>query len=110
MELEGFSGKKLTNEDLIKATIAQSAFAAKSEEFASLVQNEIKKRVQSKDRGVKQAGFYVLMGASMPNVLIELAFISNPNEEKKLNSSSYRDMLATSIYYAVLKYQKSFND
>ena len=110
LELEGFSGKKLTNEDLIKATIAQSAFAAKSEEFASLVQNEIKKRVQSKDRGVKQAGFYVLMGASMPNVLIELGFISNPNEEKKLNSSSYRDMLATSIYYAVLKYQKSFND
>ena len=109
LELEGFSGKKLTNEDLIKATIAQSAFAAKSEEFASLVQNEIKKRVQSKDRGVKQAGFYVLMGASMPNVLIELGFISNPNEEKKLNSSSYRDMLATSIYYAVLKYQKSFD-
>ena len=110
LELEGFPGKKLTNEDLIKATIAQSAFAAKSEEFASLVQNEIKKRVQSKDRGVKQAGFYVLMGASMPNVLIELGFISNPNEEKKLNSSSYRDMLATSIYYAVLEYQKSFDD
>ena len=110
LELEGFSGKKLTNEDLIKATIAQSAFAAKSEEFASLVQNEFRKRVQSKDRGVKQAGFYVLMGASMPNVLIELGFISNPNEEKKLNSSSYRDMLATSIYYAVLKYQKSFDD
>ena len=110
LELEGFSGKQLTNEDLIKATIAQSAFAAKSEEFASLVQDEIKKRVQSKDRGVKQAGFYVLMGASMPNVLIELGFISNPNEEKKLNNSSYRDMLATSIYYAVLEYQKSFND
>ena len=110
LELEGFSGKKLTNEDLIKATIAQSAFAAKSEEFASLVHNEIIKRVQSKDRGLKQAGFYVLMGASMPNVLIELGFISNPNEEKKLNSSSYRDMLATSIYYAVLKYQKSFDD
>ena len=50
------------------------------------------------------------MGASMPNVLVELGFISNPNEEKKLNSSSYRDMLATSIYYAVLKYQKSLND
>ena len=45
---------------------------------------EIKKRVQSRDRGVKQAGFYVLMGASMPNVLVELGFISNPSEEKKL--------------------------
>lgn len=107
LELEGSTGKKLTNEDLIKATIAQSAFASKSEQFASLVQKEIKKRVQSKDRGVKQAGFYVLMGASMPNVLVELGFISNPSEEKKLRSPQYRDQLATAIYRAVEQYQKT---
>ena len=107
LELEGSTGKKLTDEDLIKATIAQSAFASKSELFASLVQKEIKKRVQSKDRGVKQAGFYVLMGASMPNVLVELGFISNPSEEKKLRSPQYRDQLATAIYRAVEEYQKT---
>ena len=107
LELEGSTGKKLTDEDLIKATIAQSAFASKSELFASLVQKEIKKRVQSKDRGVKQAGFYVLMGASMPNVLVELGFISNPSEEKKLRSPQYRDQLATAIYRAVEQYQKT---
>ena len=107
LELEGSTGKKLTDEDLIKATIAQSAFASKSEQFASLVQKEIKKRVQSKDRGVKQAGFYVLMGASMPNVLVELGFISNPSEEKKLRSPQYRDQLATAIYRAVEQYQKT---
>ena len=107
LELEGSTGKKLTDEDLIKATIAQSAFASKSEQFASLVQKEIKKRVQSKDRGVKQAGFYVLMGASMPNVLVELGFISNPSEEKKLRSPQYRDQLATAIYRAVQQYQKT---
>ena len=101
LELEGTTGKKLTNEDLIQATIAQSAFASKSEQFASMVQKEIKKRVQSRDRGVKQAGFYVLMGASMPNVLVELGFISNPSEEKKLRSPQYRDQLATAIYRAV---------
>ena len=105
LELEGSTGKKLTDEDLIKATIAQSAFASKSELFASLVQKEIKKRVQSKDRGVKQAGFYVLMGASMPNVLVELGFISNPSEEKKLRSPQYRDQLATAIYRAVEQYK-----
>ena len=111
LELEGNGGAtKLTDEALIQATMSQSGFANLSEQFAALVQEEIDKRVQSKNRGVKQAGFYVLMGASMPNVLVELGFISNPNEEKKLNSSSYRDMLATSIYYAVLKYQKSLND
>ncbi len=107
LELEGTTGKKLTNEDLIQATIAQSAFAFKSEQFASMVQKEIKKRVQSKDRGVKQAGFYVLMGASMPNVLVELGFISNPSEEKKLRSPQYRDQLATAIYRAVEQYQKT---
>ena len=107
LELDGISGQKLTNEDLIKATIAQSAFASKSEQFASMVQGEIKKRVQSKDRGVKQAGFYVLMGASMPNVLVELGFISNPSEEKKLRSPQYRDQLATAIYRAVEQYQKT---
>ena len=107
LELEGTTGKKLTNEDLIQATIAQSAFASKSEQFASMVQQEIKKRVQSRDRGVKQAGFYVLMGASMPNVLVELGFISNPSEEKKLRSPQYRDQLATAIYRAVEQYQKT---
>ncbi|MAQ72421.1 MAG: hypothetical protein CMG20_02495 [Candidatus Marinimicrobia bacterium] len=110
LDLEGANSTKLTDEDLITATMAQSGFAKQSEQFAALVQEEMDKRLQSKNRGVKQAGFYVLMGASMPNVLIELGFISNPNEEKKLNSSSYRDMLATSIYYAILKYQKILND
>ena len=110
IELEGNKFEKLTDEQLIQATIAQSGFVQYSEKFAALVQEEIDKRVQSRNRGVKQAGFYVLMGASMPNVLIELGYISNPNEEKKLNSSSYRDMLATSIYYAILEYQKILND
>jgi len=110
LDLEGTNSAKLTDEDLITATMAQAGFAKQSEQFAALVQEEMNKRVQSKNRGVKQAGFYVLMGASMPNVLIELGFISNPNEEKKLNSSSYKDMLATSIYYAILKYQKILND
>ena len=110
IELEGNKFEKLTDEQLIQATIAQSGFVQYSEKFAALIQEEIDKRVQSRNRGVKQAGFYVLMGASMPNVLIELGYISNPNEEKKLNSSSYRDMLATSIYYAILQYQKILND
>ena len=110
LELEGFSGKQLSNEDLIKATIAQSAFASKSEQFASLVQNEIAKRVRGRNRGVKQAGFYVLMGASMPNVLVELGFISNLAEEKKLRSSQYRDMLATAIFRAVEQYEKTLSE
>ena len=107
LELEGSAKKDLSGEDLIQATMAQASFAAYSETFADLVQKEIKKRVQSKDRGVKQAGFVVLAGASMPNVLVELGFISNPSEEKKLRSPQYRDQLATAIYRAVEQYQKT---
>ena len=110
LELEGESTQKLTDEALITATIAQAGFASFSEQFAALVQEEMGKRIQSKNRGVKQAGFYVLMGASMPNVLIELGFISNPTEEKKLKSPKYRDTLATSIYRAIEKYQKTLDN
>ena len=109
LDLEGGNTKKLTDEALIKATIAQSGFAKGSEQFAALVQEEMNKRLQSKDRGVKQAGFYVLAYASMPNVLIELGYISNPSEEKKLKSSQYKDALATSIYRAIEQYQKTLN-
>ena len=109
LDLEGGNTKKLTDEALIKATIAQSGFANGSEQFAALVQEEMNKRLQSKDRGVKQAGFYVLAYASMPNVLIELGYLSNPSEEKKLKSSQYKDALATSIYRAIEQYQKILN-
>tara|TARA_B100000497_G_C7662599_1_gene399192 strand:- start:114 stop:1238 length:1125 start_codon:yes stop_codon:yes gene_type:complete len=109
LDLENGDAIKLTDEDLIKATLAQSGFANSSEQFAALVQQEMNKRLQSKDRGVKQAGFYVLAYASMPNVLIELGYISNPSEEKKLKSSQYKEALATSIYRAVEKYQKILN-
>ncbi len=111
LELEGGTEKELfTEESLIEATIKQSGYAKNSEMFADMVQQEIGKRVQSRDRGVKQAGFYVLMGASMPNVLVELGFISNPSEEKKLRSPQYRDQLATAIYRAVEKYEKFYNE
>jgi N-acetylmuramoyl-L-alanine amidase len=46
----------------------------------------------------------------MPNVLVELGFISNPAEEKKLRSPKYRDTLATSIYRAIEKYQKTLDN
>ena len=107
LDLEGSVNQDLSGEDLIQATMAQASFAAYSETFADLVQKEIKKRVQSKDRGVKQAGFVVLARASMPNVLVELGFISNPAEEKKLRSPQYREQLATAIYRAVEQYKKT---
>ena len=72
----------LSGEALIMATMAQSMFMKESEDLASIIQMELDKRLSTPNRGVKQAGFYVLIGASMPNVLVEVGFLSNPSEEK----------------------------
>ena len=85
INLEEFTDRyeELTGEALIMATMAQSMFMKESEDLASIMQMELDKKLDTPNRGVKQAGFYVLIGASMPNALVEVGFISNPSEEKR---------------------------
>jgi N-acetylmuramoyl-L-alanine amidase len=59
------------------------------------------------DLGVKQALFYVLLGARMSSVLVEVSFISNPVEEKLLAGDNYRDDLARSIASGINQYMTS---
>ena len=101
------SYKKLEGTNLIMATMAQSMFMKESEDLASLIQVEIGKRIQSKNRGVKQAGFYVLVGASMPNVLVEVGYLTNRKEEKLLLKKSYRQKIAEGIYEAIIQFKQS---
>ena len=68
---------------------------------------ELGKRLKTPNRGVKQAGFFVLIGASMPNVLVEIGFLSNPNEEKKLKQNSYKDKIAEAIYEGIKRFKNS---
>jgi N-acetylmuramoyl-L-alanine amidase len=108
IKLEEHSGdkyKELTGENLIMATMAQSMFVKESEELAALIQDELGKRLDSRNRGIKQAGFFVLIGASMPNVLIETGFLSNPIEERRLKQSSYRQKIAEGIFSAIVKFR-----
>jgi len=100
--------KKLTDEELIIATMAQSAFVKFSELFARHMQEEVLKTTNMKDRGVKQAGFYVLIGASMPNVLFEAGFLSNREEEKYANSAEGQEKTARGIVNAIKKYAKEY--
>ena len=93
--------EKLTGENLIMATMAQSMFMKESEDLASIIQMELDKRLNTPNRGVKQAGFYVLIGASMPNVLVEVGYISNPSEEKKLKQTSHKQQVAEAIYHGI---------
>tara|TARA_B100000315_G_scaffold185785_1_gene174947 strand:+ start:353 stop:1828 length:1476 start_codon:yes stop_codon:yes gene_type:complete len=107
MEEKNNGYEKLSGEGLIMATMAQSMFVKESEDLASVIQMELDKQMDSPNRGVKQAGFYVLIGASMPNVLIEVGYLSNPTEEKKLKQPKYRQLIAGAIYESIKHFKYS---
>lgn len=73
----------------------------------ALVQDLADKYSHIKNLGVRQGPFYVLLGATMPSVLVETAFISNHTEEKRLNSRKYRQHAADAIVRGVYNYAKA---
>lgn len=85
--------------------LAQSYHLAESQRFANLVQEELNVTLGLRDRGVKQAPFRVLMGANMPAVLVELGFLSNPEEESKLQSPLYRAELVDALVRATSRFK-----
>jgi N-acetylmuramoyl-L-alanine amidase len=72
------------------------------------------KRLRIRNSGVKQAGFFVLVGASMPNVLVELGYLSNRNEEQFLRSEDGQDRIADALFRGIkdykMKYEKSLQE
>ena len=100
--------QELTEENFILVTMAQSAHMKYSERFGEILQGEMGKALSLTNNGVKQAGFYVLVGASMPNVLIETAYLSNRSDEKYLKSKRGQQEIAKAIYAAVKKYRTEY--
>ena len=98
------AGQETQDLQMILWDLAQSHHLAESQRFAGLVQAELNQALELKDRGVKQAPFRVLMGAAMPAVLVELGFISNPDEEAKLQNPAYRADLVEALVRAVSRY------
>ena len=92
LEEEESRYEHLMEDNFIIASLMQNAFMKESEELANIVQTQLRKSIPSPDRGIKQAGFYVLVGASMPNVLIETGFLSNSSESKLLGQLRYREI------------------
>ncbi len=85
-----------------------------SKEFASKVQTALFKELAgadpaSRDRGVRRAPFIVLIGAAMPSVLSEIAFLSNRQEERLLKRDSYRQRIAEGLYKGVSQYAASLS-
>ena len=93
---------------LVRQTLTQSAYMRQSEKLASFVQTQFEERVHRKNRGVHQAGFYVLWSASMPSVLVELGFLTNDQEARYLNSDRGQTYLASALFRAVRAYKKHY--
>ena len=101
-------------ENQIIASLSQTTFLKESEKLALFIENNVKKELpKTRMRGIKQAGFHVLVGASMPNLLVEVGFISNKSEAKLLNKSSYRRQMARGIFNGISNYieyyEKKYN-
>jgi len=95
-------------QDLVKK-IALKEKIDESQEFAGDVQSSLHSGLAAKnpgerDRGVKKAPFIVLIGANMPSILAEISFVSNPGDERRLETSDYRQKIAESLYRGIAKY------
>jgi N-acetylmuramoyl-L-alanine amidase len=99
---DGFDPK--SSESYIRFSLTQNVFQEQSTILASKVQTEFRERVNRNDRDVKQAGFWVLYNTKMPSILIETGFITNPIEEKYLNSKEGQEYVASSIGRACKDY------
>ncbi len=101
---QGFDPR--SSESYIMFELIQDKNMEKSIELAKAVQRRTCASANRPDKGVKQAGFLVLRETSMPSCLIELGFISTPDEERFLNSSDGIEKLGYGIYQAFLDYRK----
>jgi N-acetylmuramoyl-L-alanine amidase len=111
--VEEFEGKEALQEytqaDYVISDLIQSAQLIESINLAYKFQNNTILETEARDRGVKSANFFVLRGAYMPSVLMELGFISNPEEGKKLNSDAYQDKLVESMYYGIKSFKLHYD-
>ncbi len=90
----------------ILANMVHSVNMGDSERLAGLISKRVSDNVPQHNRGVKQDVFYVLVGADMPKVLIELGFNSNRNEAKLLNSKKHRQLLAETLYESIIEFKE----
>lgn len=100
--------KRYEGVNFVLATMAQNAFIKYSQYLATTVQKAVTKKLASldmKSRGVKQGAFWVMVGATMPNILVEMGFISNRYEAKILQRNSTQTKLASAICDGLVKYK-----
>jgi N-acetylmuramoyl-L-alanine amidase len=95
-----------SDEDLMMILwdMAQTAYIKESSQLAEMVQGELDALLGTRNRGIKQAPFKILAGVACPAILVEAAFISNPEEEQKLASEDFQAKVAEAIYRGLARY------
>ena len=97
---------------LVKAITLNSKID-ESRDFAASIQEAMVEHLRTRhpveDRGVHTAPFYVLIGANMPSILAEIAFVSNPDDEKQLKTNEYRELIAQSLLKGVRSYLEALS-
>jgi len=94
--------------EMVLWDLAQSAYLKESSDLAEMIQSRLNETLGVRNRGIKQAPFRVLMGATMPAVLVEVAFISSPEEEKSLREPAFKDRIADSVADSVRRFRQKF--
>jgi N-acetylmuramoyl-L-alanine amidase len=93
--------------DLLLNSLRNDFYQRASHDFAAVIQRELGSFHPGPDRGVKQAGFRVLVGALMPAVLVEIGFMSHPQEVKLLGATSFQDRIAFGLSRAITAFFNS---
>jgi len=94
--------------DMVLWEMAQAEHRIESFLLAETIQRELNELLDTRDRGVRQAPFRVLMGVAMPAVLVEVAFISNPDEEEALRTPDFQEKIAEAIARSIASYKISY--
>lgn len=105
---EGIVGDSEDEITMILWDMAQSAYLKESSLLAETIQEELNHLLRTSNRGIKQAPFKVLSGVACPAVLVEVAFISNPEEERKLNTEWFQNNVVEAIYRGLENYVERY--
>lgn len=109
VRLESGNGlDELTEEDLLIYELANAGNISISERIAGKMEYQFRERARRHSRGVKQAQFVVLYHASMPALLVELGFVTNPDEARYLSSDEGQNIVASAIYRAIKEYKQNY--
>ncbi|MBN2245673.1 MAG: N-acetylmuramoyl-L-alanine amidase [Candidatus Aminicenantes bacterium] len=115
--LENNSGEiesKIAGEDeddimMILWDMAQTNYIKQSSQLAEFIQSELNSLLGTVNRGIKQAPFKVLTGVACPAVLVEIAFISNPQEEQQLTTPSFQEKVARAIFRGLSNFLRTYS-